>query len=687
MSTKAVYDYLVSSNEQVPDYATFAQKMKAPEYVEAVRTYMQSAGEAVPDSSTFYSKYANTSDDLRQQAKDQYAQDVASQKDAERASIATESPNLYAISNALFPRSTQNAVQKDRGVIGQAYDAAADVSSMLGRALAYVAGGNNEIDEEAREKHPYLSKAADIAQGIVTDPLLLPSLPVGGAIGKAITSSALPLAAKIASGIGTGAGMNALAGIISRGADRSEAVRAFDPKDIGTDALIGAGFGVGGEALAGTGRWLKSRGQQGIGDAIIQATPLSGREDVIRKWSMPASEANIPTQLDFTGDASTSRGWRFYDPVEEKAITAPDRTSAAKNIGAYLTEGQGEIKPTQLSLTNEEINARNLAAKYSEKASESKKLLDKTYDDLESRYETAKEAHKSGQDVETPLGYVGPFGNVPYSKAAVFTEGVPVQDFIDDAIKEMSIARGRGKSYNMGAIADFVSDLNRDRLQGATYEGMLSPKTARDLKSVLYDAIQDSKKASQKDLNEFIHKLYSKINTHLNGLTVLERNLDPATGKTQYGIGGQHDLASAEALGTKIPPTALDPTTMKAQNAQAERNLLLAEGIGRSKYFNDAFEPSAFGHTMGIIRAGTSLANPAVLAAEVPRFSGKGRGIAIGKVAETAGRAAPTIAALQNLQTRRDLSETEYRNIQTILNVPTKQRTTQQAQYLSKYGY
>lgn len=208
----------------------------------------------------------------------QYRQDVANQANKNVEEAKQEHP----IINALIPRSLENAVRGDKGVIGNVYDAAKDVLSYPGRSVSRVVMGPESNLEAMREPYPKTAKAVGFVKHVVEDPYTLALMGLGGPMARGIGSMATRLGAKygpaavkalaMAGGVGTGAGLNTVIGATERAGDRDSTNKAFDRQKLLTDALIGGAFSAGGEVLGELGKlgvkgskaWLASRAVKGL---------------------------------------------------------------------------------------------------------------------------------------------------------------------------------------------------------------------------------------------------------------------------------------------------------------------------------------------------------------------------------------------------------------------------------------
>lgn len=136
-------------------------------------------------------------------------------------------------------------------------------------------------------------------------------------------------------------------------------------------------------------------------------------------------------------------------------------------------------------------------------------------------------------------------------------------------------------------------------------------------------------------------------------------------------------------------PRAISPTNSEVGAYIAERaatptvpdfTKTLGDFMPQSKilgYENLPIIPSAL--VKGIGQSATKLAPKALPATAIGR--------ALLPISETHKDRVKNEQALQSLRSRRDLTETEYFNLQSILGTPKRNRTDAQTKYLQKYGF
>jgi len=323
------------------DRSTFSDNMRNPDFVERVRTSLEGAGATVPDSSTFFKKYAVPESpspspyalEMRNKAKSDYEAEVRNLK------------NQANIENygALFPRAT-----KSETIPQMLGGAILDATSLPGRTVAAGIGGlftglgekilgngeflNPALDEAAqimsrKGGNEYQGFIPQMAESIVKDPFLIPTIATGGIAGGVsklpkLIKMAEPLIAKSpklisTAGHGLAAGLeNIIGGIAERGVDPT--AKTFDKSEMITEGVLGSILGSAGHAGA---EWLRGLGDTDIGRALIKKitpTKLIGKEgQLIGKLIKEGFDADV---------------------------VKPNKELDAKKLGKFLSEQSSQPK-------------------------------------------------------------------------------------------------------------------------------------------------------------------------------------------------------------------------------------------------------------------------------------------------------------------------------------------------------
>jgi hypothetical protein len=724
------------------DRANFATKMQDPDFAERVRTSLEGAGASVPDSSTFYNKYGV---DRVALAKDQYAQDVAAQKQQAIEEYNRANP----ITSTLFPRSSIDAATGDRGVVGSLYDAFADVSSMPGRAVARVVSGENEIDAQ---EHPYLAKAHEIAKNVATDPLLIPSIAVGGPIASGLAKTSLTGAKLIGAGIAAGAGLNTALGAVGRAGSQDQTVKAFDPTAMAYDAAFGAGGEVLGTTAMGIGRWLKAKGTGKLGSEVVDALTAEERMRLARA-------------LQATGDIPTPRGARAYT----RDVTEAERKAMAEYAGKVLA--QDPLKPSfadpnkggregGLFGSGRKALASNLetrATSAGHDVSDMFTYLDQEFQSTLMKNDAyARSYEPIGMDESGKMIYQNPKNPIEFAvEQDLSHRGINPSNSVDIAFDNF---RNKPGIKNVSDVTERAARLKSD-LELLGGEGYVSPSQANAWAN---DLLEEAKalrasKSGKTQVAEFLENTANQVNRRLEDMGRSAGKATPEKmvpiygdeegnfligaefipelhGKTFQQIGEvpevqfpyKETVARKEALGQisqgarriGSPAEGIDPWKFIAAPKLAVAQTLGGKYLPPSKALALGSEIEASGSaTVGDLASGLAPFARRVKSAlkkapdsyqvgEETGFehlvdAGTSRNarvatpsrarVAVNQVgnmvAETPLASGIARAAYQHLQNRRDLTEMEYKNIRSILGVPEKSRTPEQVAYLKKFGY
>lgn len=166
-------------------------RLKKSYPINLLQSVSDSGWESISDDTknqirTIFNKPLESPAEMRARAKAEFASDWLAQKKAEAESIRETTEGK--ILSALFPRVVENTVQKEQYDDGNpfqplyhSYDAVKDLTSMTGRALGRLFGGDREDLQKFSEEYPVLTKIAGITRGIVEDPLLPLFMGIGSA--------------------------------------------------------------------------------------------------------------------------------------------------------------------------------------------------------------------------------------------------------------------------------------------------------------------------------------------------------------------------------------------------------------------------------------------------------------------------------------------------------------------------
>ncbi len=659
------------------DRQNFATNMQKPEFAERVRVSLEGAGASVPDSATFYNRYGV---DRVQQAKAQYAQDVAAQKQENIQTAKRDNPNLAAF----LPRTLENAVAGDRGKWGNVLDFAKDVTSLPGRMADATLGNLSEnvanliygpkdiqsqweLAKESQKANlarmaqvelpPEASGVERFAHGMVTDPYAIPLIAVGGPVASALGKTGLTGKALVGAGIAADAALNAATGIVDRSASADPNVKALSASDIAKDAVLGGAFSGLVRGLGGLSSKLQRSGAEAMGNDIIGSTPLKKREDLISNWS-ESGRASSPTDRQ---TAARNIGEELLTSRKETRIPAKDQypetvVSAPDKLALGVTGAKEKILENQL-----------------QKQAEARRELDQLYGEMDYAYHRDVQRIKDNPEA---LRGIDVAGN-PVHEVDLRTSGVPIDELISQSYRTVT---GRSnKAVDSKAIGEAANDLIERLNRIKSEQGTISPSAARDLKQRLYNEIRDNPKAM--DLDEFYTELYNNINGHISGMEAAR------TGAIQP--------EEAAAFGRLARASGLE-TPFASANREVRSALQLGEGLERSKYFNPSQTKTPFGETMDILALGTQLANPALLAVGLAKGPiarvQAGRALASENIVPRAMQVAARTASANSDEKRRldaasrGMTEMEYRNASAIVAKRKGDRTPQEVEYLKSLG-
>lgn len=681
------------------DRANFATKMQDQDFAERVRTSLEGAGASVPDSATFYNKYGVN---RVTQAKDQYAQDVATQNLNKIEAYKQENPNI----SALFPISSENVATGDRGVFSNLVGAVKDVSAFPGRALNAAVGltaenaanaiyGPRDTDTQLQLAKEALGNARSrlgqyvapteaglgegIAQNLITDPYAIPLAAVGGPIAGKIAGSTLGALGKFGASVGVDAATNAAIGAVERGTSTNPEQRAFDVKQMGLDALIGGAPTGLMHGLGAVGGRLLNRTKSDLGEEVIASTPRKVRDDLVYA----------------------------FDP-------AGDKDKAASAIGEYLTTTE-KGKYTQVSRNPFKKSApENIMENVVQKQQTATKGLDEQYAKLDKEFDAAVREDKfirkpQGIDAQgnilnlegNPVG-TGYLGADPQN---VRNYGVPLNEILDKAVFEMTL-EGK-KAYDIPAIKLAKEAILERFNQYNMYDGVIAPSTARDLKKRIYADITDSPRKT--DLDDFYKTVYKSINEHVSKLE------HGATEKLFQNVQTGEIVRESSIKDFKIkdfekyrPVEGVvigEENLVSAKNEATRKALSLGEGLERSRYFNPQARQTQLGDAADVAKLALATSSPVALAASIGKLpggkrlvaqelSGALKPLAIGatRIAESRavqGRNAQPDTrkeeSVQFAQIADRLTETEFNTLKNIMALRPNRRTPEQNAFLQKY--
>lgn len=708
----------------------------------AMKQYQQKGNAALDDDRTYNILVAErdysgkqSAEPLRQLAKEQYAQDVASQKAEAIDAYKRENP----ITSALFPRSSIDAATGDRGVVGSLYDAFADVSSAPGRAVARLVSGDNEIPEEARAEHPYLSKAYDVAKNIATDPLLIPSIAVGGPIAQGVAKTGLTGAKLLLAGAGIGAGTNVALGAVGRGGSQDQTVKAFDPKAMALDAAVGAGLPIAGAGLMKLGSLLKESGAQGLGREALEAlTP----EEAQRLVGALVQEGKLSPRAMRVG-AELSEGTKAQVEKEAGRILT---TNPLENPNAPSLLGSNRAKIAENLQTHGKVANQNVQDMLQD--------LDQNFISTQMKNDAITRSYEPvGVDRSGKMLYQDPRNPMEFAFEHDLAEhGLNPSDYVDIAFDQF---RNRSGIKHVSDVTERAAKLKADLEMLESTGGYVSPSNAFKWAQDLAEEAKSIKasKTGKTQVAEFLNDVANNVNRKLADLG---SNAGKASGKTtpiyqnaegEFLRGSEYipEIHAGEFQQVGEVPDILFP--YKQTVGRKETLGQIAQGAARSGKYSgsalDEIEPWKFAvaplttsaqvvkggirSPLAKLRTGEVIESsgrstlgdlvgdtPITLPRKAPRsftngeetgfdhlvdagipstsrapVSGLAQGLA--KVAASV-RNAPLAsgtarAAYQHLQNRRDLTEMEYRNIISIIGIPASQRTAEQKAYLSQYGY
>lgn len=677
------------------DRANFATNMQKPEFAERVRVSLEGAGASVPDSATFYDRYGVNK---VAQAKAQYAQDVAAQRQTNIQDAKRDNPNLAAF----LPRTLENVVAGDRGKWGNVLDFAKDVTSLPGRMADATIGNLSEnvanliygpkdirsqweLAKESQKANlarmaqvelpPEASGVEKFAHGVVTDPYAIPLIAVGGPLASAIGKTGLTGAKLVGAGIAADAALNAATGVVDRSASADPNVKALSASDIARDAALGGAFSGIVRGLGASGSWLKRKSIADLGEEVIASTPRKSRGDVIEA----------------------------FDP-------SGDKDKAATAIGEYLTttpEGKYiPVRKTPFTQSAPEAIVENVATKQKTATTQ----LDDQYRKLDTEFERAvledqriretAGVDKYGNIVNAEGNPVGT-GYLGANPENVRNYGVPLVDILDNVMLNMKLADK--KAYDMRAITAARNEILQRFSPHNMYEGVIAPSTARDLKKRIYSEITDNPKKA--DLDDFYTDAYRAINEHI-------ANLEHGITETMYRNKATGDVVRESSIKSLSDMHKYEPVEgfqIAEENLVSEGNkavrqaLSLGEGIDRSRFFNPQGRQTQLGDAADVAKLALASSNPVAFAATIgrspsaKRLAGQELGVLANPLAEGVARVTSRHAsnASQARQQRqeseklnanaRSLTETEYRNVQNIIATKPSNRTQQQVQYLQQF--
>jgi hypothetical protein len=420
---------------------------------------------------------------------------------------------------------------------------------------------------------------------------------------------------------------------------------------------------------------LKRKSIADLGKEVIASTPRKSRGDVIEAFDPSGDKDKAATAI---GEYLTTTPKGEYIPVRKRPFTQSAPEAIVENVAT-----KQKTATTQL-----DDQYRKLDTEFERAVLEDQRIRETAGVDKYGNIVNAE-----GNPVGT--GYLGD------NPENVRNYGVPLVDILDDVMLNMK--KADKKAYDMRAITAARNEILQRFSPHNMYEGVIAPSTARDLKKRIYSEITDNPKKA--DLNDFYTDAYRAINEHIanleHGITeTLYRNKTTGDVVRESSIKSLRDMHKYEPVEEFVAP---EENLIAEGNRAVRQALSLGEGIDRSRFFNPQGRQTQLGDAADVAKLALATSNPVALAATIgrspsaKRLAGQELGALANPLAEGVARVTSRHAsnASQARQQRqesdilnanaRNLSEMEYRNLQSIIATKPSNRTQQQVQYLQQF--
>jgi hypothetical protein len=726
------------------DYA-FEIYNKLDPKIKKIADQLADQGRSVLDDDSIYNQYkAIVPNEMRAQAKLDYNAEVAQQN----LEAVEEFKKNNPIVSALAPRASEDvATGRPLDAVG-VIRAIKDGTSLPGRAI--VAGTNFMADRAAqllnapKERQFELAgeSVKDVIKGmgettgktlpeaIVEDPYALPLMALGAPMARAFTKAGMPIGKAMwapmghsndfiaptagivnaVTRIGAEGGINAGIGAVERASDRDSTTNALSIKALAKDALIGSAIGAGGEVVAKTGKMAMETGKKMFGKSVLASLPPESQKELISELLVKDIEDQIADgNIKLTNSDNV---------MSEKAITRKE----LDRHNQYRAQGEGGKRIAIKAIGEEllpEVSASGVEQKLplgipfikkgiveairdnaGKEATRSASMVNNNINSVEDLYRKALEAQTnfdptswSGirQSDNTPFKVLdNPLENYEFMPNIKNT-GTDISKVAEN-VKETMLSKYGDKDPMFEAFAEAigagsgkvkvdykpVSELNRAEMD-----------VKSNIKALKFPESQQSggNYASPKESIELANQFRRRA----------EETKDPVLSQYYIGLSRkiEQDLAR-KVEGSVISGRNKDVNGLFATEDLNEANIgaLINEGVKRSPVTQGFSKPN-------VERAKTLIANPVNASIAVANPMGVLGVTAIkarlpsalihsGSVAKNAQVQALPRALMasdkQNMQDRRDLTETEYRNLKAIEAIPESNRSEQQKAYYKRYS-